>query len=295
MKAGAKARTVHHFVVLSILALFFPPLLAAQAPKQIGENLYAFLSANDGSANATFLVTREGILVVDSGLNEAEGKKLLAAIRSVSDQPVRYLINTHYHPDHQGANGVVGPDAIIISTPYTRERTLALEKQAPAGMKFEAANATFVSEVTVHVGSYDVDVRFPGPAHTMGDAIVYFRQQHAWALGDLFLNHCSPAMEEGSAENWVKALDAALATLAETFVPGHFEIGTRDDLRLFRDYLADLVAQVREGIARGAALEDIQKMLRVEKYKSFRQYPRYEATFAANAATIYRQLTQGPR
>ncbi len=289
---SAKSRARYGLAGLSILALFFPPLLAAQMPKPIGENLYAFVSANDASANATFLVTREGILVVDSGLNEAEGGKLLAAIRGVSDRPVRYLINTHYHADHQGANGFVGPEAIVIGTPFTRSQTLELEKRASAAMKFGAAFLTFSSELTIHIGGYDVHISHPGPAHTRGDTMVYFRQQRAWALGDLFLNHSSPAMDEGSAENWIKALDAVLRTPAETFVPGHFEIGTRDDVKLFRDYLADLLAQVREGIARGLSLEAIQERLRVEKYKSFRQYPKYEATFADNAATICRQLTR---
>lgn len=277
---------------LFLLILLFPALLAAQTPKQIGENLYAFISANDASANATFLVTREGVLLVDSGLNEAEGRKLGSAIRSISDQPVRYLINTHYHPDHQGANGIVGPETVVISTPYTRARTMQLETRALAGWKLQAAVLTFASELTIHIGGYDVEVRHPGPAHTRGDAMVYFPRQRAWALGDLFLNRSSPAMDEGSAENWVKALDTALATPAEMFVPGHFEVGSRDDVKLFRDYLADLVAQVRAGIARNASLEDIQKQLRVDKYRSFRQYPKYEATFADNAATIYRQLAK---
>lgn len=291
-KVGTRKRAENRFVTLSILALSLPSLLAAQAPRKIGENLYAFVSANDASANATFLVTREGILVVDSGLNETEGKKLLAAIRSISDQPVRYLINTHYHLDHQGANGIVGPEAIVISAQYTRGQTLELEKRAAAGMRLRAAAVTFNSEVTIHIGTYDVEVRHLGPAHTMGDAMVYFRQQRAWALGDLFLNHCSPVMDEGSVDNWVRALDVALATPAETFVPGHFEIGSREDVQLFRGYLADLLAQVRAGISRGAPLEEIQKQLRTEKYKSFRQYPKYEATFADNAATIYRQLSK---
>lgn len=294
-KGGASKKTWRRFAALSIFALLSPSLLTAQASQKIGDNLYAFVSTNDASANATFLVTREGVLVVDSGLNETEGRKLLAAIRGVSDQPVRYLISTHYHPDHQGANGIVGLEAIVISTPFTRTRTLELEKRAPTGMKLKAAVLTFASELTIHIGGYDVEVRHAGPAHTMGDAIVYFRQQRVWALGDLFLNHCSPAMDEGSAENWVKALDATLARPAKMFVPGHFEVGSREDVKLFRNYLAHLLAQVRAGISRGTSLEDIQKQLRVEKYKSFRQYPKYEATFADNAATVYRQMTSPQR
>jgi glyoxylase-like metal-dependent hydrolase (beta-lactamase superfamily II) len=290
--AGALKRAGRHLTALAILAPLFSSPLAAQAPQQIGENLYAFISANDASANASFLVTREGILLVDSGLNEAEGRKLLAAIRSVSDQPVRYLINTHDHPDHQGANAAMGPEAVVISTPYTRSRTLDLEKHSPSGVTLRPAAVTFGRGLTIHIEGYTVEVRYSGPAHTKGDAMVYFRQQRVWALGDLFLNHCSPAMDEGSAENWVKALDIALATPAEQFVPGHFEIGARDDVKLFRDYLADLVAQVRAGIARGAPLARIQQQLKIEKYKSFRQYPKYEATFADNAAAIYGQLSK---
>ena len=80
----------------------------------IGPDLYAYISDNDGSANSTFLVGSKGILVVDTGVDATEGSKLLREIRKVSQLPVLYLINTHYHPDHQGGNSVVGPNATII-------------------------------------------------------------------------------------------------------------------------------------------------------------------------------------
>jgi len=86
---------------------------------KIGPDLYAYISDNDASANSTFLVGDQGILVVDTGLNAEEGRKLLAEIRKVSPAPVRWIVNTHYHPDHRGGNSVVGPDAIIISTAFT--------------------------------------------------------------------------------------------------------------------------------------------------------------------------------
>lgn len=86
---------------------------------KITENLYAYISENDSSSNSTFLITSEGILVVDTGLNEEEGRRLLAEIRKVSNLPVRYIVNTHYHPDHRGGNNVVGPGATVISTTFT--------------------------------------------------------------------------------------------------------------------------------------------------------------------------------
>src|SRR6266849_3279996 len=102
------------------LAFCFPALSTAASVHKIGPDLYAYISDNDASANSTFLVSDQGILVVDTGLNAQEGRKLLDEIRKVSHAPVRWIVNTHYHPDHIGGNAVVGPDAIIISTAFTR-------------------------------------------------------------------------------------------------------------------------------------------------------------------------------
>src|ERR1700681_1267803 len=119
--------------------------LAAAEPavKPIGRGLYAYISDNDASANSTFLVGDNGILVVDTGLNATEASKLLSAIRRVSGLPVKYVVNTHYHPDHQGGNTVVGPSAIVISTGFTRERTLALQNNpSMKGFHFQPADLT---------------------------------------------------------------------------------------------------------------------------------------------------------
>jgi glyoxylase-like metal-dependent hydrolase (beta-lactamase superfamily II) len=118
------SRFLHILLLLSISSM-----LAAAQPvvSQIGKGLYAYISDNDASANSTFLVGDTGILVVDTGLNATEASKLLSAIRRVSGLPVKYVVNTHYHPDHQGGNAVIAPSAIVISTDFTRERTLALQ------------------------------------------------------------------------------------------------------------------------------------------------------------------------
>ncbi len=259
--------------------------------KQIGKDLYAYISDNDASANSTFLIGDKGILVVDTGLNAAEGAKLLSAIRQVSSLPVKYVVNTHYHPDHQGGNAVVGSDAVVISTDFTRERTLAIAN-APnmRAFHFQPADLTFQSKITLHLGGYNPEVFFPGKAHTSGDALVYFPEQHAIAMGDLFLNRSSPAMDDGSAENWIHALDQVLQLPIEHAVPGHFELGTRADLQRFRGYLNDLYQQVSEMKRKGESVDQVRHNLHMEKYSDFRQYPKYEATFADNAATIYGQL-----
>jgi len=280
------------------LVLLFPLLCAEMSAtpsvKSIGPGLYAYISDNDSSSNATFLVGSKGILVVDTGFDGQEGGKLLQAIRGVSSLPVQFIVNTHYHRDHQGGNSVVGPSAVVISTDYTRDRTLAVIQSSPAAERslFRPAGLTFHEKLTIYLEPYSAEVYFPGKAHTSGDALVYFPEQRAIAMGDLFLNRSSPAMDDGSTESWIRALDQVLARPLAAVVPGHFELGTKVELQTFRDYLNDLFTQVRALYEKRATLEEVRRSIRVEKYRDFRQYPQFHATFADNAETIYQQLQQ---
>jgi cyclase len=290
-RTDSRQRRISRRLVLGFLLICTPGLALPQV-KQVGSSLYSYISDNDSSSNSTFLIGNKGILVVDTGLNATEGVKLLKAIRNLSDLPVAYIVNTHYHPDHQGGNSTVGPAAVVISTDWTRARTLAVMRSVPEGALFRPAAVTFLEKLTIHLDPYSAEVYFPGKAHTSGDALVYFPHQRAIAMGDLFLNRSSPAMDDGSAENWIRALDEVLAKPLDAVVPGHFELATRVELQRFRDYLQDLFTQVQDLAKTGAVLEQVRRDIHMEKYKDFRQYPQYHATFADNAETIYQQLRQ---
>ncbi len=280
-----------------LLLLLAAPAHAAERPTPLGTDLYACISTNPASANSTFLVGRDGILVVDPGLNEEEAGKCLAQIRTVSALPIRYVVNTHYHLDHQGGNSTYMPGAVIVSTAWTRGRTTALKNSTPSELPASVvpAQVTFNSSLTIHLEPYTVEVRSGAPGHTLGDAYVYFPRQKAIAAGDLFMGHACPAMDEGSVRHWIATLNAFLATPAQTFVPGHFEIGSREDVRFFRDYLADLEWQVAALSAQGYTLEQVKAMVRPGRFQVLRQFPQYEATFADNAAVVYRQQHDAPR
>ena len=278
---------------VAIVALVASSAVAAAKPTvhQVGAGLYAYISDNDASANSTFLIGRDGILVVDTGLNAAEGTKLLAAIREITRLPIKFIINTHYHPDHQGGNIVVAAGAVVITTDFTWDRTLAL-MQSPEmkGFQFRPADLTFQKQITVHLDPYPVQVYFPGKAHTSGDAVVYFPKQRVLSAGDLFLNRSCPAMDKGSAATWIQALDRVLQLPLAHVVPGHFELGSKADLQRFRNYLSDLFQQVRIMRQRGETLDQVRQNIHTEKYADFRQFSKYQATFADNAAVIYEQL-----
>jgi len=280
---------LHKRFLLTVLlcsASCFPVLGHAASVHKLGPDLYAYISDNDASANSTFLVSDHGIFVVDTGLNAHEGRKLLDEIRKISSAPVRWIVNTHYHPDHRGGNSVVGRDAIIISTEFTRAKT---EKT----IQERSVNETVgPNGVMFYLGGHEVRIYHPGPAHTQGDLVVYFPDEHAIATGDLFLTNSCPAMDEGDMENWISALDRMLALPIEHLVPGHFELATKNELQRFRNYLADLRDQVARMYRQGMPLERIQASLALDAYKNFRQYPNYEATFKDNAAAYYQQLTK---
>ena len=109
---------------------------------------------------------------------------------------------------------------------------------------FRPATETFTDKLTIYLGDNPVEIIAAWPAHTLGDVYVYFPKQRAVATGDLYLTNSVPAMDQGSAAHWIQDLDQILALPADHFVPGHFEVGTRQTIQRFRDYMNDLNTQV---------------------------------------------------
>lgn len=279
----------------AVFLLYFTAVHASAMVHKIGPDLYAYISENDSSANSTFLVSDRGILVVDSGLNMNEGQKLLNEIRKVSAATVRWIVNTHYHPDHRGGNRVVGPDAIILSTEETREGVLRWVGQQASEfgkkpVEYQLNETVDARGVELFVGGHEVRIYSAGPAHTLGDAVVYFADEQTVSTGDLFLTNSCPSMDTGDMENWIAALDQILALPLEHVVPGHFDLATKNELQRFRAYLADLREQVARMYHNGVPLKQMENRLNLIAYKDFRQFPQFGATFKDNAAAYYEQL-----
>lgn len=198
----------------------------------------------------TALVTYDGVLLVDDKF-EIDHDSLMTALRTVTDQPVKYVINTHYHGDHSGGNAKLQAlGAIAVASSNSRKHMVASDQP---GQPVVTADGV----VQIHLGGKTVEIHPVGPAHTDGDVVVLFPDYRVLASGDIFANGPGTSAQlvdyngGGSAKAWPKAIDQALSIDGyDTVVPGHGVISTRADLQAYReraqrfsDTLAEMVGQ----------------------------------------------------
>jgi quinoprotein relay system zinc metallohydrolase 2 len=194
--------------------------------------LYAPDNAGDIS-NAGFIVGRDAVAVVDTGGSAQVGAKLHAAIRSKTQLPIRYVVNTHMHPDHVFGNAAFEADkpAFVAHHKMARglaarsERYLAINKDAMGDAAFEGTKIVMptlsVSErMTLDLGGREIVLEPQKTAHTDNDLIVRDSQTDTVFLGDLLFSEHVPTLD-GSIVGWLAILEALGGSPAQRVVPGH--------------------------------------------------------------------------
>jgi len=278
---------------IRITALFAASIgsLFAQASADVHvwpvrDNVFMIVGAG---GNITVQTGKDGVLVVDSGLANMSGK-VLEAIRSISKGPIRYLVNTHYHPDHVGGNEAIrqagstisgGNVAFDLGANATEgAQVIAHENvlnrvSAPTGKQSALpadgwpTNTFFNDEKKLFFNGEGIEVIHMPDAHTDGDSIVFFRRSDVIATGDLFTTTMYPVIDVaagGNIQGIVEALDRIVDMIIPVYgqeggtlvVPGHGRLSELGDVINYREMTIIIRDRVQDMVKKGMTLEQVK-------------------------------------
>jgi glyoxylase-like metal-dependent hydrolase (beta-lactamase superfamily II) len=198
-------------------------------------------------------------------------EKILEAIRGVTDKPLKFVVNTHWHGDHTGGNSNLGRQgAIIIAHDNVRNRMSTPQDRGERGMVqaspfIALPQITFSREMTVHLDSLSsMHIMHVNPSHTDGDSYIYFPEENIMHMGDNFVDGY-PYIDLGSGgdiDGFVRNLNMALfiADDQTRIIRGHGAVAERADLEAFRDMVQTIRMRVKQAKKNGKTLEEIQQM-----------------------------------
>jgi cyclase len=247
-----------------------------------------------GGGNTAILIGDDGVLLVDPKF-WSPSRRLRRIVRSLTDKPVKIIINTHYHADHTHGNANYPPGVEVIAHRRTRAHLLARDggfwDVEPAWSLLP--NSLMNRERQLHFGDETIRVMHPGRGHTDGDVVVYFGNRRMLHTGDLFVHGMYPVIDRragGTARGWIDSLDRVLSlTDVARYIPGHGRLAARADVERFRDYLSSLVSEVERAGGRGASLAEVQHAVDLHAYDDFQGLP-FLNSRAQNVRWVYEEL-----
>lgn len=218
--------------------------------------------------NLALSVGEDAVFLVDDEYAPLT-QRVQAAIAKLSRQPVKFVLNTHWHFDHTGGNENLGKaGAVIVAHDNVRKRMSTDQVIAFLGMPIKPSpkaalpSVTFTNDVSFHLNGDEVHVFHVPNAHTDGDAIVHFKSSKVIHLGDVFFNRLYPfidASSGGSVDGVLAAVDRTLALADDgtRLIPGHGPLATKADLRQYREMLATISGRIKAQLREGKTLQDI--------------------------------------
>lgn len=218
------------------------------------QGTFYYLEGQGGNIGVS--VGEDGVVMIDDQFAPLTDK-ILAAIGELNDGEIRFLINTHVHPDHTGGNENLGRMGILILA--RDEVRVRLEGQIP---EVALPVLTYSDAVTIHLNGEEVYVFPAPPAHTDGDSYIYFRDSDVLHAGDAYRTVNYPYIDlanGGTLQGTIDGLGVLIGMAGPNtkIVPGHGVVSTREDVMEFRDMVLDVVARMEAMVARGMTYEQI--------------------------------------
>jgi cyclase len=298
------------FTFMGVALVCGPAVLAQQQPDyskvqikatKVSGNIY-MLEGEGGNIGAS--VGEDGIVIVDDQFAPL-AEKIQAALKNlgITDKPVRFVINTHYHGDHTGGNELFNnAGATLIAQDNVRKRLesggtagngASIRREVKPAPKAALPIITFEHDVTVHLNGEDIRaLHFPS-GHTDGDSIIFFPKNNVVHMGDDFVRYGFPFIDVaggGSVQGMIDAMEKATAQLPADVkvIPGHGAISNLDDVRAFTKMLRETTAVAQKAINEHKTLDQMKK----EKILS--PWAKWSGDFVNEDAfieTLYNSLT----
>ena len=265
---------------------------------QVTDSIYMLA---EGGGNVGVFVGDDGIFLIDDKI-DVLSEKLLNSINKISDKPVKFIINTHWHPDHVGGNEELAKtDSIIISHGNTRERlsneqfSSFLNKTVAPLPESALPIITFNNEITFYFNNDVINVKHIPAAHTDGDAIVHFNNSNVIHVGDIVSDTYFPYVDisaGGSIDGLIEGIENMILPLAneETkIIVGHGSLSTKDHIIASLDMLKDIRSTISEAILQNKTLEEVHVIEPTEQHEE--QYGDGFINSTQFTELVYKSLT----
>lgn len=257
---------------------------------KIAEHVYGYEDFHPSPERMTtvsmWVVTSEGVLLADGQASPEKTQKLLDAIATTTDQPLKYYVVCSDHGDHTGGNSVLPSGVTMIATATSKAQ---MERDAVSPTRRADAPKVIVpndvmsgDRRVITLGGTEIQLLFLGRAHTGGDLSVYLPTQKILFMSEAFLNRVFPAMRSAYPTEWVQVLKRAEAMDVTTYVPGHGFIeapaASREELVAYRQALEAVIAEVKRLHAAGVPVEDAIAQAKFGEYEQWRLHSSQRAT-----------------
>ncbi len=232
-------------------------------PTKVAGNVYMLTGAG---GNIGVSVGDDGIVIIDDQFAPL-APKIEAALKTITDRPIRFILNTHYHGDHTGGNEHFGKTAPIVAHENVRKRlaegSSRGENRVPPAPVVALPVVTFNDTLTIHLNGEDVRAVHMPHGHTDGDSVIWFTRSNVVHMGDDYFNGFFPFVDTengGSVRGLIASVEKVLSTVPDDakIIPGHGALSDKAGLRRFSDMLRNTMAAVETGIAAGKSAEQLK-------------------------------------
>jgi glyoxylase-like metal-dependent hydrolase (beta-lactamase superfamily II) len=248
----------------------------AFATRRLADGIYAVPGdsgrGSEGRPNAGFIVTGEGVVVVDALASPQQGERLLRTIRRVTRQPILWLVLTHHHPDHHfgaivfrraGAKVIAHPDTRVLASEAGQDALVAdwtrvVGIDAMRGFEFaDVPDRPVTTTDTLRLGGRTIVITHPGAGHSPGDLMIWLPAERVLFAGDVLVEDGVTMVVDGSSRALLRALRTIDSLNPRVVVPGHGAIprAPASLVARTRDYVSTLEADMRTAVKRGVPMQ----------------------------------------